>query len=73
MDPWGATAPFSWPGGSMIVNYDGLILAHFRSEIHDYANHTYLPRGGDAAPTVDNLRQRIQAAKTKTRSRDSSS
>ena len=99
--------PFSWPGGSMIVNYDGLILAqadpgpgekvvvapiditalraererrqghdmlaHFRSEIHDYANHPYLPRGGDAAPTVDNLRQRIQIAKTKTRSQDSSS
>jgi formamidase len=32
MDPWGATSlahypPFSWPGGSMVVNYDGLILA----------------------------------------------
>ena len=92
--------PFSWPGGSMVVNYDGLVLAqadpgpgekvvvapidinilrtererrlghdmraHFRSEIHDYARHPYLPRGGTAAPTMDSLKQRIVQAKGKT-------
>lgn len=91
--------PFSWPGGSMVVNYDGLILAqadpgpgekvvvapidinalraerkrrlghdmlnHFRSEIHDYASHSYLPRGDAAALTVENNKQRIQKAKNK--------
>lgn len=92
--------PFSWPGGSMVVNYDGLILAqvdagpgekvvvapidiaalrkergrrmghdmraHFRSEIHDYFNHSYLPRGNATALSIDTLKQRIQSAKRKT-------
>ena len=91
--------PFSWPGGSMVVNYDGLILAqadpgpgekvvvapidinalraerkrrvghdmlnHFRSEIHDYASHSYLPRGDAAGLTVEDNKQRIQTAKAK--------
>ncbi len=91
--------PFSWPGGSMVVNYDGLILAqadpgpgekvvvapidikalraerkrrvghdmlnHFRSEIHDYASHSYLSPGDAAGLTVENIKQRIQAAKVK--------
>ena len=90
--------PFSWPGGSMIVNYDGLILAqadpgpgekvvvapidiaalraererrqghdmlnHFRSEIHDYADRPYLPRGGPGELTTDNIKQRIRQAKS---------
>ena len=92
--------PFSWPGGSMVVNYDGVILAqadpgpgekvvvapidisalraererrqghdmraHFRSEIHDYANRPYLPRGDAEALSVDSNKQRIKAAKAKT-------
>lgn len=92
--------PFSWPGGSMIVNYDGVILAqadpgpgekvvvapiditslraererrlghdmraHFRSEIHDYANQPYLPRGGTPPVTIESLNERIRRAKTKT-------
>jgi predicted amidohydrolase len=91
--------PFSWPGGSMIVNYDGVILAqadpgpgekvvvapidiaalraererrqghdmraHLRSEIHDYARHSYLSRGGRAELTVENIGQRITDAKAK--------
>jgi predicted amidohydrolase len=94
--------PFSWPGGSMVVNYDGLVLAqadpgpgekvvvapidinalraerkrraghdmlnHFRSEIHDYANNSYLPRGDAAGLTVENNKQRIQVAKAKNKS-----
>jgi len=93
--------PFSWPGGSMIVNYDGLILAqadpgpgekvvvapidisalraererrtghdmraHFRSEIHDYAGHSYFPSGEASSLTVDDLRKRIRRAKDNTK------
>lgn len=89
--------PFSWPGGSMVVNYDGIILAqadpgpgekvvvapiditalraerqrrqghdmlaHFRSEVHDYASQPCLSRGGDEVPTIDKLRDRIQKSK----------
>ena len=41
------------------------MLNHFRSEIHDYANHSYLPRGDAAGLTVENNKQRIQMAKAK--------
>lgn len=92
--------PFSWPGGSMVVNYDGVILAqadpgpgqkvvvapidisalraerkrrqghdmraHLRSEIHDYAKRSYLPRGDAETLSVDSNKQRIRAAKKKT-------
>lgn len=93
--------PFSWPGGSMVVNYDGVILAqtdpgpgekvvvapidintlraerdrrqghdmlaHFRSEIHDYASRPYLARGEGKVLSVENNKQRIQLAKKKMR------
>jgi predicted amidohydrolase len=91
--------PFSWPGGSMVVNYDGIILAqadpgpgekvvvapidiaalraererrrghdiraHLRSEIHDYARHAYLPRGGAGELSIENIGRRITDAKRK--------
>jgi len=97
--------PFSWPGGSMVVNYDGLILAqadpgpgekvvvapidiaalraererrrghdmraHLRSEIHRYADRGYLPRGGAAGLTVENIGERIRVAKRNTSQEDS--
>jgi formamidase len=91
--------PFSWPGGSMVVNYDGVILAqadpgpgekvvvapvdidalraerqrrrghdmraHLRSEIHDYARQGYLPRGGNAELSIEDIDRRIAAGKRK--------
>ncbi len=39
--------------------------AHLRSEIHDYARHSYLSRGGRAELTVENIGQRITDAKAK--------
>ena len=41
------------------------MLNHFRSEIHDYASHSYLSPGDAAGLTVENIKQRIQAAKVK--------
>lgn len=89
--------PFSWPGGSMIVDYDGRVLAqadpgpgekvvvapvdvarlreerlrrsghdmrgHLRSELYSYMDTPRLPRGGDGEITIENLRERIAAAK----------
>jgi hypothetical protein len=47
--------------------------AHLRSEIHDYARHGYLPRGGPAGLTVDNIRRRIRDAKEKLQGAESES
>ncbi|NNE06627.1 MAG: nitrilase [Xanthomonadales bacterium] len=92
--------PFSWPGGSMVVNYDGLILAqadpgpgekvvvapidiaalraererrlghdmlsHYRSEVHPYASQACYPRSGAGGLDVEQIKQRIRAAKSKT-------
>lgn len=89
--------PFSWPGGSMVVDPDGRILAqadpgpgekvvvapididglraererrrghdtraHLRSEAHSYLSRGYLAPAGGAVATVDELDQRIRAAK----------
>ncbi|NDY95750.1 nitrilase [Wenzhouxiangella sp. C33] len=89
--------PFSWPGGSMVVDYDGRILAqadpgpgekvvvapidlerlraererrlghdtraHYRSEIHAYYSRSSLAPGGDRAPTIDGLKDRIRQSK----------
>lgn len=89
--------PFSWPGGSMIVDPDGRLLAqadpgpgekvvvapihidllraerarrrghdtrsHLRSEAHDYARRGYLAPAGGPVATVDELNERIAAAK----------
>ena len=41
------------------------MLNHFRSEIHDYAKQSYLPRGDAADLTVENIKQRIRVAKAK--------
>ena len=40
--------------------------AHFRSEIHDYANRPYLPKGDADTLCVESNKQRIKAAKAKT-------
>jgi hypothetical protein len=42
--------------------------AHFRSEIHDYASHSYLPRGDGETLSIENIKQRIRVAKDKTAS-----
>lgn len=89
--------PFSWPGGSMIVDYDGRVLAqadpgpgekvvvapvdvqrlreersrrgghdmlgHLRSELYSYLSSRHLEPAGDEPISVENLRQRIAAAK----------
>ena len=89
--------PFSWPGGSMVVDYDGRILAqadpgpgekvvvapidlqvlraerdrrlghdtraHYRSEIHAYHQQPALARGGEGAPSITSLKQRIRQSK----------
>ena len=90
--------PFSWPGGSMVVDYDGRILAqadpgpgekvvvapinidmlrqerkrrighdmraHYRAEIHDYAQATRLaPANHQEAISIEGLNERIRQAK----------
>ena len=89
--------PFSWPGGSMIVDYDGRILAqadpgpgekvvvapidteslrrerqrrsghdllaHLRPELYSYLSSSRLAPAGRQEITVENLRERISAAK----------
>ncbi|MEN1726893.1 MAG: nitrilase-related carbon-nitrogen hydrolase [Pseudomonadota bacterium] len=91
--------PFSWPGGSMAVDYDGRILAqadpgpgeqvvvapidierlrqerarrqghdmraHFRPEIHPYTQQQGLTPAGDEMITIESLKERIQAAKSR--------
>jgi predicted amidohydrolase len=91
--------PFSWPGGSMIVDYDGRILAqadpgagekvvvapidvaalrserarrrghdmlaHLRSEVHDYLGRPWLARGGAGVFDRDSIERRIADAKHK--------
>jgi len=91
--------PFSWPGGSMVVDYDGRILAqadpgpgekvvvgpinipalreerarrighdtraHYRSSAHGYGRAQYLEPAGGEPVTLESLRRRIAAAKTR--------
>ena len=89
--------PFSWPGGSMVVDYDGRVLAqadpgagekvvvapinvaqlryererrmghdlraHVRSEVHSYLDRQYLAPAGPDPISIDQLKDRIAAAK----------
>lgn len=93
--------PFSWPGGSMVVDYDGRILAqadpgpgekvvvapidiermrterdrrlghdtraHYRSEIHSYHGQPALTPGGQEAPTIQRLKERIRQSRSAAR------
>ena len=58
------------PGHAQFICHDAGkggtdMLAHFRSEIHDYARHSYLPRGDEAGLDTENIKQRIKDAKLK--------